>query len=52
MLIPLPIAEGPIMFIIQFFIGSPLVIYLSGKLQPLYESAFVSRFKVSDKPST
>ncbi|MEA1976701.1 MAG: acyltransferase [Chloroflexota bacterium] len=52
MLIPLPIAEGPITFIIQFFIGSPLVIYLSGKLQPLYERAFVSRFKVSDKPSS
>ena len=52
MLIPLPITEGPITFIIQFFIGSPLVIYLSGKLQPLYEKVFVSRFKVSDKPST
>jgi len=51
LLIPLPIAEGPITFIIQFFIGSPLVIYLSGILQPLYERAFVSRFKVSDKPS-
>lgn len=52
MLIPLPITEGPITFIIQFFIGSPLVIYLSGKLQPLYERAVVSRFRVSDKSST
>ncbi len=52
LLMPLPVTEGPITFIIQFFIGSPLVIYLSGKLQPLYERAFVSRFKVSDKPST
>jgi len=50
MLMPLPITEGPITFIIQFFIGSPLVIYLSGKLQPLYERAFVSRFGVSGKP--
>jgi peptidoglycan/LPS O-acetylase OafA/YrhL len=52
MLMPLQITEGPITFIIQFFIGSPLVIYLSGILQPLYESAFVSRFGVSDKSST
>jgi peptidoglycan/LPS O-acetylase OafA/YrhL len=52
LLMPLPVTEGPITFIIQFFIGSPLVIYLSGKLQPLYEEVFVSRFKVSDKPST
>lgn len=52
MLIPLPITEGPITFIIQFLIGSPLVMYPSGKLQPLYDEVFVSRLKVSDKPST
>ena len=52
LLIPLPITEGLITFIIQFFLGSPIVIYLSGKLQPLYERAFVSRFSVSNKPST
>jgi len=52
MLMPLPITEGVITFIIRLFIGSPLVIYLSGKLQPLYEEIFVSRFKVTGKPST
>ena len=45
----LPIPEGLITFIFQLFIGSPLVIYLSGKLQPVYEKGFVKRVRISNR---
>ena len=52
LLFPLSIPEGPITFLIRFFVGSPLVIYLSGKLQSLYEGIFAKSITISEKRSS
>lgn len=40
LLLPFPQPDRLLVFLIQFFIGTPLVIWISGRLQPLYENVF------------